>query len=137
MTHPNEELLRSAYDEFIKGGIGAVINLFDDDFRWHIGGRNRFSREWRGKYEVSDFFRQLMDLTLGTFELEVQDVLASEDHAAVLVRERARRDGRIHDMNAVHLWRIHDNWAERGRNSALVEFWRYPEDSYADDEFFS
>lgn len=138
MTHPNRELLSSAYDDFIKGGIGAVINQFDDGIRWHIGGRNRFSRDWNGKYEVSEFFRQLMDLTLGTFELEVHDVLASDEHAVVLVRERARRDGRVHDMNTVHVWMVRDRWSERGgRDGVLLEFWRYPEDTYADDEFFS
>jgi ketosteroid isomerase-like protein len=138
MTHPNEELARTGYYEFTKGGIGTVIHLFADDFVWHIGGRNRFSRDWRGKYGVSDFFRQLMDFTLGTFDVEVRDVLVSDDHAAVLVRERARRDGTVHDMNTVHLWRVRDRWWERGeREGTFVEFWRYPSDTYADDQFFA
>jgi ketosteroid isomerase-like protein len=93
MTHPNEELARSSYDEFIQGGIGMVIQLFDDNFVWHIGGRNRFSRDWRGKYGVSDFFRQLLDLTAGRFELEVGDVLVADEHVVVLARERASGTG--------------------------------------------
>ncbi len=138
MTHPNEELARNSYDEFIKGGIGTVIHLFADDVVWHIGGRNRFSRDWQGKYGVSDFFRQLFDLTMGTFEIEVQDILVSDEHAAVLVRERGRRNGKVHDMNSVHLWRVKNRWWERGeKEGMLAEFSRYPEDTYADDEFFA
>ncbi len=139
MTHPNEELARNGYDEFIKGGIGAVIHRFADEFVWHIGGRNRFSRDWHGKYGVSDFFRQLLDFTQGTFELEVRDVLVSDEHAVVLVRERARRDGKLHDVDTVHLWRVQRRWWEWGQrgDGALAEFWRFPADPYADDEFFA
>jgi ketosteroid isomerase-like protein len=138
MAHPNEELARSAYDEFIKGGIGSVIHLFADDFIWHIGGRNRFSRDWHGKYGISDFFRQLMDFTLGTFEVEVRDVLVNDEHTVVLVRERGRRDHLVHDMNTVHLWRARERWWKRGdKGGMLLEFWRYPDDTYADDEFFA
>jgi ketosteroid isomerase-like protein len=138
MAHPNEDLARNAYDEFIKGGIGTVIELFDDGFVWHIGGRNRFSRDWRGKYGVSDFFRQLLDLTMGTFELEVREVMAADEHVAVLVHERARRDGKLHDIDTVHIWRVRNRWWERGsKEGSLLEFWRYPADTYADDAFFA
>ncbi len=138
MAHPNEEFMRSTYDEFIKGGIGAVIALFSDDAVWHIGGRNRFSRDWHGKYGVNDFFRELFDFTLGTFELEVRDVMAGDEHVAVLAHERARRDGKLHDLDTIHLWRVRNQWWQRGqKEGVLLEFWRYPADPYADDEFFA
>lgn len=129
-AHSNEHFVREAYDQFRKGGVGAVIHLFHDDIVWHVGGRNLLSRDWRGKYEVNDFFRQLMDLTLGSFEIvEVEDVLASDNRAAVLVRERARRNGRKLEMNAVHLWQL--------SNGIFTEFRRLPEDTYQDDEFWA
>ncbi len=138
MAHPNEEFMRTTYDQFIKGGIGAVIELFSDDAVWHIGGRNRFSRDWHGKYGVNDFFRQLFDFTGGTFELEVRDVMAADEHVAVLTHERARQDGRMHDIDTVHVWRVRNQWWQRGqKEGVLLEFWRYPADPYADDEFFA
>ncbi len=87
---------------------------------------------------MSDFFRQLMDFTMGTFDPDVLDVLASDEHCVVLVRERARQDGKVHDMNAVHLWRVNNRWWERGeKEGMLLEFWRYPANTYADDTFFA
>ncbi len=129
MAHPNDELLRNGYDDFIKGGVGAIIELFADDCVWHIGGRNALAGNYEGKYGANDFFRKLMDITEGTFELEYDDVMASDQGGAALCRERARRAGRTYETNTVHLWRI--------RDGKFTYFSRYPEDTYADDEFYS
>lgn len=126
----NVAFLAEVYDRFIKGGIGAIIHLIDDDVVWHIQGRRSpLARDWHGKYGVNDFFRQLFDMCLGTFELEVGDVLAGGERGVVFVHERARRDGRVYEVDTVHVWRI--------RNGMLTEFWRYVPDLYADDDFWS
>jgi ketosteroid isomerase-like protein len=125
----DRDFVRQAYDDFTKGGIGAVINLFADDVVWHIGGRSRLSGDYKGKYEVHRFFGELVELSEGTFELAVRDVLVSDERAAVLCTERARRNGRWQEMNTVHVWRLRDR--------TFTEFWRYPDDTYADDEFWS
>ncbi len=129
MARLNQQEVRAAYDDFISGGVGSVIHLFADDIVWHIGGRNRLTGDYKGKYEVNRFFFDLMELTEGTFALEVDDVLGSDEHAVVLVRERARRNGTAHDMNGVHLWRL--------RDGQFTEFRRLPEDTYREDEFWS
>lgn len=129
MGRLNQQEVRAAYDEFISGGVGSVIHLFADDILWHIGGRNRLTGDYKGKYEVNRFFFDLIELTEGSFVLEVDDVLGSDEHAVVLVRERARRNGVVHDMNAVHLWRL--------RDVQFTEFRRLPQDTYRDDEFWS
>jgi hypothetical protein len=44
----------------------------------------------------------------------------------------------IYQTNTVHLWRVRERWWERGhKENVLLEFWRYPEDTYADDEFYA
>jgi ketosteroid isomerase-like protein len=78
---------------------------------------------------VSRFFAELSQLSGGSFTLEVRDVLAGEEHAAVLVRERACRGGRPYETDSLHLWRL--------RDGQFAEWWRYPLDTYADDEFWS
>lgn len=81
-----------AYDQFIKGGAGAVVQLWDDDGVFHVFGRKTpLAKDWHGKLGFTDFFRQLLDLCEGRFELEVVDVLANDDRAVVFVHERARR----------------------------------------------
>jgi ketosteroid isomerase-like protein len=130
MANPNETLLRDSYDQFIKGGIGAVIHLWDDNGVFHIFGRKSpLAKDWHGKYGISDFFRQMLDMCAGSFELEVIDVLASDERGVVFVHERARRDGRIYEVDTVHVWRL--------RNGMFTEFWRYVPDLYADEDFWS
>ncbi len=127
---PNVAFLADVYDQFVKGGIGAIIHLWGDDAVWHIQGRNGpLARDWHGKYGVNDFFRQLLDMCLGTFELEVRDILANRERAVVFVHERARRDGVLYEVDTVHVWRIVDG--------TLAEFWRYAPDIDRDDEFWS
>lgn len=127
---PSVSFLADVYDQFIKGGIGSVIHLWRDDAVWHIQGRNGpLARDWEGKYGVNDFFRQLLDMCGGTFELEVRDIFANRERGVVFAHERARRDGRGYEVDSVHVWRIEDGM--------LAEFWRYVPDIDLDDEFWS
>lgn len=128
MAHPNETLLRGAYEEFIKGGIGSVIHLFDDDIVWRVAGHHPLSGDHKGKYGVSAFFRDLMDRSNGTFELEIIDVIAGDRHGVGLVRERARRNGNLYEVDAVQVWTI--------RDGLFTEFQHYVPDGRADDEFW-
>ncbi len=129
-VHPSVTFLADVYDQFIKGGIGSIIHLWRDDAVWHIQGRQSpLARDWHGKYGVNDFFRQLLDMCDGTFELEVRDILANTERGAVFAHERARRDGRVYEVDTVHIWRINDGM--------LAEFWRYVPNIDADDEFWS
>lgn len=129
MSHVDEELLGSVYDAAARGAVGSVLDRFDEDVVWHVGGRNLLSGDYHGRYGVSTFFAELSQLSGGSFELEVREVLASDEHVAVLVRERARRDGRAYETDSLHLWRL--------RDGQFAEWWRYPVDTYADDEFWS
>jgi ketosteroid isomerase-like protein len=125
-----ETFLRETYDQFIKGGIGAIIDRFDDDCVWHITGRSSpLARDWQGKYGVNDFFRQLMDMSGGTFELSLHDVHERGNLGIAFVHERARRDKKNHDMDTVHVWQV--------RGGVVTEFWRWSPDTQADDDFWA
>jgi ketosteroid isomerase-like protein len=65
----------------------------------------------------------------GTFELEVQDVVAGDERGVVFAHERARRDAQIYEVDSIHVWRI--------RNGMFLEFWRYVPYLYAHEEFWS
>ncbi len=126
----NEEFLRETYDLFIKGGIGAIIDRFDDNCVWHIFGRKTpLAGDWKGKFGVTEFFRDLVEMTEGTFRLELRDVVAGEDRSVAFVHERSRRNNETYEMDTVHVWRIRDR--------KFTEYWRYSPDMYRDDEFYS
>ncbi len=49
MVHPNEVLLRQAYDAQARGDIESYLTVFSDDFVLHIPGRSRIAGQYRGK----------------------------------------------------------------------------------------
>ncbi len=73
--------------------------------------------------------QQLIELSGGTFRIQVDDVLANDQRVIVLVTESAERKGRKWSSPQVHAWTI-----ENGK--ALV-FWQYQGDQQTEDEFWS
>ena len=129
MAHPNEDLLRKGYAAFGEGDLDTVMGLFADDIKWHVPGRNPLAGDYSGKEEVGAFLGRAMELTNGTFRVDVHDLLANDDHGVALVHLTAERDGKSLDSNDVHVWHIRDGRA--------TEQWIHPGDQYAADEFWS
>jgi uncharacterized protein len=129
MANANEGLLRRGYAAFGAGDLDAVLGIFADDIAWHIGGQNQISGDYHGHQEVMAFFGKLMEITGGTFRLEVHDVLANDSHGAVLVTAYAERDGQSLEMREVQTWHLSGGKA--------TEFWAFEEDRAKTDRFFS
>jgi ketosteroid isomerase-like protein len=129
MTHPNEDLLRTGYAAFGRGDMEAISGLFDDDIVWHVPGRSQVAGDYRGKDAVFGFFAKTMELTGGTFRLEVHDVLANDDHSVGLTHLSGERNGKTLSDNGVQVLHIRDGKA--------TESWLHPGDPYATDEFWS
>lgn len=94
MAHPNEKLLRIGYEAVIADGVTAVTDMFDDNIRWHVPGRHRVAGDYHGKWGVEELWRKLMGESDGTFQMEVHDVLANDEHGVALLRDRGRPRGR-------------------------------------------
>jgi len=129
MTHPDAELIRSGYEAFGRGDIPAVLASFADDIVWHVGGRNLVSGDYHGHDGVIAFFTKLMEVSGGTFKLDVHDITASDGHVMAIVDLMAERDGRPYEGNGVHVWHLADG--------KVAEFRAIAVDPYADDEFWS
>lgn len=129
MAHPNEVLLREAYAAFSKGDLETATAAFADNIRWHIQGTSPLSGVYVGHDEVMGFFADLFERSGGTFSVEVHDVLANDEHAVVLVRERAEREGRTLAVTEAHVWHF-------GGGKA-TEFWGLSTDVAAVDEFWA
>jgi uncharacterized protein len=124
----NEALLRQGYAAFADGDLDTVRSLLAEDIVWHNGGANQLSGEYTGREEVLDLFGQLMEVTGGTFRLDVHDVLANDMHGIVLVTMHAEREGETLDMDEVHIWHLEQGQAE--------EFWSFAENVAEMDRFF-
>lgn len=126
MLHANEDTLRTAYDAFAKGDVETVMGLLTDDIEYHIPGRSLLSGSYTGKDEVLGLFGKLMELSGGTFRIEVQDILANDEHGVTLTIERGQRDGKTLQNRAVHVWDLQDGKCTKfqGYNEEIWDkFW--------------
>lgn len=129
MAHPNEDRIRKGYEAFSTGNFQALDEIFAEDILWHVGGRNPLTGDYKGRQEVYGFFAKLGGNSGGTFRLEIHDVLANDHHGVAFVHTSAQREGRMLDDNTLHAFEL-----EGGK---VKEFWGYPGDTYAADEFWS
>jgi len=128
--HPNAELVRQGLGAFAKGDMAAVGGLFADDIVFHVPGKNPISGEYKGKDEVFGFLAKLVELTGGSFRLEVHDVVGNDEHVVALVRSSGSRpDGRTLEMPIAQVFHVRDGKA--------VEFWGMAEDQAKADAFWS
>jgi uncharacterized protein len=124
--HSNVARIKDGYAAFVKGDFAALNDLFAEDILWHVDGRNQLAGEYRGRDAVYGFFGRLMELTEGTFHLDVHAVLADDAHGVALVVTTASRAGRSVTTKNAHVFHLHD-----GR---VTEFWDASTDQYSTDE---
>jgi hypothetical protein len=79
--------------------------------------------------DILDFFARTVELTAGTFRVELHDVLANDEHAVALYVARGEREGRTLEDKSVLVSHV--------RNGKFVETWPHSEDQYAADKFLS
>ncbi len=130
MVHPNIELMRR-YSTALQGGQAAeALPFFADDLVLHIPGKSPHAGTFHGQDAVLAYYTRVFRDTDGQFEpLGVDDILASDTHAATLVRWRVRRGDRTLDIDRVVVYRIVD---ER-----IAEIWVRDWDQAAYDELFA
>ncbi len=129
MAHPNEELTRRGYAAFSSGDMDTLNELFADDLVWHVGGRSPLAGDYRGKDAVFGFFARTVEMSGGTFRLEVHDILANDEHVVALAAARGEREGKTLQDNSVQVLHVKDG--------KVTESWFHPGDAYATDEFWS
>ena len=130
MAHPNEDLVRDGFAAFERGDMDALRKqICTDDVRWHNPGRGPISGDYEGIDQVIQYFARVLELTGGTFSLELHDVLANDEHAVALVTVRGERAGKQLTDNEVLTYHI--------RDGKISEVWTHFTDSYTNDEFWS
>jgi ketosteroid isomerase-like protein len=129
MTAQNTELIQRAYDAFSRGDHATIFEIFGQDITWHVPGSSPLSGDYKGHDQVRAFFAATMDLSDGTFRIDIQDILARQDQVVVLCTVTAERHGRSWSAPEVHIWRVADQQA--------VDFREFQGDQQAEDEFWS
>jgi len=129
MKHPNAVLLEKLYSDFSKGDVEAVLAACADSIAFKVPGKSPLSGKFDKSNFGSGFVTKMMELSSGTLQLEVHDILASDRHAVVLASDRLVRNGKSVEYRTAHVWRF-----EGGKPVAWYE---YPQDLYHYDSIWS
>ena len=127
--HPNAELLRKGYAAFDKGDMAVLTELFGENVVWHVPGDSPISGEHKGREAVFAAFAKTVELSGGSFKIDLHDVLANDEHAVALTRATGSRQGKqlsSLDTDVYHM-----------SNGKVTEFWSFAEDQRLTDEFWS
>jgi ketosteroid isomerase-like protein len=129
MTHPNEEVARSATEAIAKRDIEGFLTLHADDVVLHFPGRGPMAGDYRGKDGLAQMFQKQMQVLDTPPQVENHDILASDDHAVVLNKVRGTRGGQTFDQQQVVVMHI--------RDGKIAEVWLQFSDQQGMDEFAS
>jgi ketosteroid isomerase-like protein len=94
-SHPNAERVRELFAAFRAGDVSAISSVLADDVVWRFPGRiGKIAGEHRGRDGVFAFLGNVMQLTEGTFSLELEHVVADDTYAVAFFTGTARREGK-------------------------------------------
>jgi hypothetical protein len=93
--HPNALRVRELFAAFRHGDVAAVNAALAEQAVWHFPGRRGgLAGSHRGRAAILQFLARVVQLTGGTFHLELEDVLANDRIAVAFFRGHAERGGK-------------------------------------------
>jgi uncharacterized protein len=126
MAHPLEATIREAYEAFGRGDVDGYLRACGENFTFHVPGGGGISGVYAGQQGIYELARKAMDITGGTFQEDVEDVLANDQHAVVLARHRFTRNGASKDYKTAHVYDISEG--------KLARCFEQPRDSTSFDD---
>lgn len=129
MSEANSLIVRKAYDDFAQGNIPSVFAVFDAGITWHVPGHSPLSGDYTGHDQVGGFFQRTMELSGGTFSIDVQNVLTENDLVVALVAVNVERNGLSATFPEIHVWQV--------KNGKATDFREYQGDEQREDRFWS
>ena len=128
VEHPNVELMRRAERAFSTGDLDTLSEILSDDVVVHVPGRSALSGDHTGRDALLAYNERIFELSGGTYENEVHDILATDEHIVVLQRNRATRGQKTLDINEalvlhVRAGKIAEVWELYANQRAFDAFW--------------
>ena len=124
--HPNAARIRDGYAAFAKGDFAVLNDLFAEDVVWHQGWRSQLAGDYHGRDAVYGLFGRLIELTQGTFHMDLEAAFADDELGVALVVASSTVDGQSVAAREAHIVRM--------RDGKVTEFWYTSTDQYAFDE---
>jgi uncharacterized protein len=127
--HPNVARVAEALDAYAAGDWDTMRQHLDDGIAWHVGGDHPLAGTYHGAEAVIGYFKKAQELTGGTLRLHLDEILANDDFAGVVVQVTGERDGKRIDVQMAEAIRF-------GPDGRWNEFWAIPDEQPSVDEFW-
>jgi uncharacterized protein len=126
MTHPNEDVARSATEALSKRDMEGFLSFHADDTVLHFPGRGPLAGDYRDKDGLMRLFQNQMAMLDAPPEIETHDVLANDEHAVVLNNVKGTRGGQTLEQQQVVVLHIQDGkiaevWLQFSEQQAMDE----------------
>lgn len=124
------DVMRRYLEAVQRGDWGTGFGFFADDIVLHVPGRSSLAGEHRGREAAEGYLRGALARARGArVEVELVDMLASEERVALVVRERFGRPGGAVEIRRANLYRL--------RGDQIVEVWIFEANQYEVDELLA
>ncbi len=101
MEHPNATRMRETVDAFMARDVARLLEGFAEDVVWIAPGDTPASGTFRGRDGVRRFFAMLDAASVGSIQVDVDDVLAGDRYVTIFLDIAAQRHGeRMHVLVA-------------------------------------
>lgn len=126
MTVSARELIGDYLAAARRGDWDTAYGYFADDLVAHIPGRSPFAGDRNGREAAIEYIESIRDhYRDGEIEVELVDMLTSDDRVALLVRERFLGRGEPVEIRRANVYRV--------AGGAIVEISIFEADQYAVD----
>jgi uncharacterized protein len=123
------DVMERYIDAMRRGDRAAAFAHYADDIVGHVPGRSALAGDLYGKDAVVGYIETAVAHAPGGVEIELVDMLASEERVALILRERLHDGDRVLDMGRANVYRV--------EGDKIVEISIFESDQYAVDEFLS
>ena len=127
--HPNAARVRSTYEAFARGDMATLADVFAEDMVWHFPGNHPLAGDHKGRDAVFSILAKSGEMSGGTFNIELHDVLANDDHAVAIQLETGSRGGKQLNQLDVEVFHMKDG--------KITEWWSFAGDQRGEDAFWS
>jgi ketosteroid isomerase-like protein len=121
----NTQILEKLYAAFREGDYAKMLSYCADGVTFQVAGKSALAGKYDRASFVAQYLKKTAELSNGSLNVEVHDILASDRHGLVLTTESLERNGKKVEYRTVHVWRI-----EGGKP---VAWYSYPRDLYQFD----
>ena len=108
IEHPNALLLHHCLQAVNAGDRQTLEALWSDDIVWHVKDNGLFQGELKGPDAIFEYLASVGDIAPMGFLTEIEDVLISQERAAVLCRARVDGGDRSLDARVLVITKIVD-----------------------------